>query len=76
MELVRKKCFWLFDYQTNLLPSPPAGKFDAILADNGVNLARIRIWTSTNDEDYSLAYGLELAKRAVDLGMSLLIGVT
>ncbi|KAE9404643.1 glycoside hydrolase family 53 protein [Gymnopus androsaceus JB14] len=50
-----------------------AGKFDAILADNGVNLARIRIWTSTNDEDYSLAYGLELGKRAVDLGMSLLI---
>lgn len=63
--------FWL-PYQF----SASAEKFDTILADNGVNLARIRVWTSTNDEDYSLAYGLELAKRAVDLGMSLLIGMS
>ncbi|KAJ3933513.1 MAG: glycoside hydrolase family 53 protein [Lentinula lateritia] len=48
-------------------------KFDTILANNGVNLARIRIWTSTNDADYSLDYGLALAKRAVAAGMSLLI---
>ncbi|KAJ3858030.1 glycoside hydrolase family 53 protein [Lentinula lateritia] len=49
-------------------------KFDTILANHGVNLARIRIWTSTNDADYSLDYGLALAKRAVAAGMSLLIG--
>jgi arabinogalactan endo-1,4-beta-galactosidase len=48
-------------------------KFDAILANNGVNLARIRVWTSTDEADYSLDYGLALAKRAVALGMSLLI---
>ncbi|KAE9404658.1 endogalactanase [Gymnopus androsaceus JB14] len=48
-------------------------KFDAILHNHGVNLARIRIWTSTNNEDYSLTYGLALAKRAVALGMELLI---
>ncbi|KAH7878624.1 endogalactanase [Lentinula edodes] len=48
-------------------------KFDTILANQGVNLARIRIWTSTNDADYSLDYGLALAKRAVAAGMSLLI---
>ncbi|KAF8830526.1 hypothetical protein HHX47_DHR2001059 [Lentinula edodes] len=48
-------------------------KFDTILANHGVNLARIRIWTSTNDADYSLDYGLALAKRAVAAGMSLLI---
>ncbi|KAF9066770.1 endogalactanase [Rhodocollybia butyracea] len=48
-------------------------KFDAILHNHGVNLARIRVWTSTNNEDYSLSYGLALAKRAVALGMDLLI---
>ncbi|KAJ3783581.1 glycoside hydrolase family 53 protein [Lentinula boryana] len=48
-------------------------KFDTILANHGVNLARIRIWTSTNDADYSLDYGLALAERAVAAGMSLLI---
>ncbi|KAJ3827576.1 glycoside hydrolase family 53 protein [Lentinula raphanica] len=53
--------------------SGTTGKFDTILANHGVNLARIRIWTSTNDADYSLDYGLALAKRAVAAGMSLLI---
>ncbi|KAJ8077222.1 hypothetical protein AAF712_004116 [Marasmius tenuissimus] len=48
-------------------------KFDAILAKRGVNLARIRIWTSTSDSNYSLNYGLQLAKRAKALGMKLLI---
>ncbi|KAL0577635.1 hypothetical protein V5O48_004360 [Marasmius crinis-equi] len=48
-------------------------KFDAILAKRGVNLARIRIWTSNSDSNYSLNYGLQLAKRAKALGMKLLI---
>ncbi|KAF5389599.1 hypothetical protein D9757_004189 [Collybiopsis confluens] len=48
-------------------------KLDQILHNHGVNLARIRVWTSTNNADYSLTYGLALAKRAVALGMSLLI---
>ncbi|KAJ3897452.1 glycosyl hydrolase family 53-domain-containing protein [Lentinula edodes] len=48
-------------------------KFDAILHNHGVNLARIRVWTSANNADYSLSYGLALAKRAVALGMELLI---
>jgi arabinogalactan endo-1,4-beta-galactosidase len=48
-------------------------KFETILAAHGTNLARIRIWTSTNNADYSLTYGLALAKRAVAAKMSLLI---
>ncbi|KAJ7043957.1 arabinogalactan endo-1,4-beta-galactosidase [Mycena alexandri] len=53
--------------------SSSAAKFETILAKHGANLARIRIWTSTNNQDYSLTYGLALAKRAVAAGMSLLI---
>ncbi|KAJ7481612.1 glycoside hydrolase family 53 protein [Mycena latifolia] len=48
-------------------------KFETILAAHGTNLARIRIWTSTNNADYSLTYGLALAKRAVAAGMALLV---
>ncbi|KAJ7193501.1 arabinogalactan endo-1,4-beta-galactosidase [Mycena pura] len=48
-------------------------KLETILANHGTNLARIRIWTSTNSADYSLTYGLALAKRAVAAGMTLLI---
>ncbi|KIY47890.1 arabinogalactan endo-1,4-beta-galactosidase [Fistulina hepatica ATCC 64428] len=47
--------------------------FETILAENGANLARIRIWTSDEYTEYSLDYGLALAKRAVDAGMALLI---
>ncbi|KAF9263361.1 arabinogalactan endo-1,4-beta-galactosidase [Marasmius fiardii PR-910] len=50
-----------------------AAKFDAILTKHGANLARIRIWTSTSDSNYSLNYGIQLAKRAKALGMKLLI---
>ncbi|KAF7318717.1 Arabinogalactan endo-beta-1,4-galactanase [Mycena chlorophos] len=56
-------------YSQNGVTTP----FEKILHNNGVNLARIRIWTSTNNDDYSLTYGLALAKRAVAAGMSLLI---
>ncbi|GLB42187.1 putative arabinogalactan [Lyophyllum shimeji] len=48
-------------------------KFETILKNHGANLARIRIWTSTSDSNYSLNYGLALAKRAVAAGMTLLI---
>ncbi|KAK7462837.1 hypothetical protein VKT23_007414 [Stygiomarasmius scandens] len=47
--------------------------FDAILAKHGCNLARIRIWTSTDNSQYSLNYGLALAKRAVANHMSILV---
>ncbi|KAJ7707125.1 arabinogalactan endo-1,4-beta-galactosidase [Mycena metata] len=53
--------------------SSSAAKLETILAKHGANLARIRVWTSTNNQDYSLTYGLALAKRAVAAGMSLLI---
>ncbi|KAF7343488.1 Arabinogalactan endo-beta-1,4-galactanase [Mycena venus] len=46
-------------------------KFETILAAHGTNLARIRIWTSTNNADYSLTYGLGLAKRAAAAGMAI-----
>jgi arabinogalactan endo-1,4-beta-galactosidase len=48
-------------------------KLDAILAAHGTNLARIRIWTSTNNADYSLTYGLSMAKRAAATGMAIMI---
>jgi arabinogalactan endo-1,4-beta-galactosidase len=48
-------------------------KFETILHNHGVNLARIRIWTSTNDADYSLNYGLALAKRAAAAGMQIML---
>ncbi|KAJ7064661.1 glycoside hydrolase family 53 protein [Mycena amicta] len=46
---------------------------ETILHNNGVNLARIRVWTSTNNADYSLTYGLALAKRAAAAGMSIYV---
>jgi len=50
-----------------------ATKFETILKNHGTNLARIRIWTSTNNADYSTTYGLALAKRAKAAGMSILL---
>ncbi|KAG6830244.1 hypothetical protein H0H87_008771, partial [Tephrocybe sp. NHM501043] len=48
-------------------------KFETILKNHGANLARIRVWTSTSNSQYSLAYGLALAKRAVAAGMTLMV---
>lgn len=48
-------------------------KFETILKNHGANLARIRVWTSTNNADYSLTYGLALAKRAAAAGMAIMI---
>lgn len=48
-------------------------KFETILHNHGANLARIRVWTSTNDADYSLNYGLALAKRVVAAGMEVYV---
>jgi arabinogalactan endo-1,4-beta-galactosidase len=53
--------------------SSTATAFETILANHGVNLARIRVWTSTNNNDYSLDYGLALAKKAVAAGMEILV---
>ncbi|KIM46779.1 glycoside hydrolase family 53 protein [Hebeloma cylindrosporum] len=48
-------------------------KFETILRNNGANLARIRVWTSTLDSEYSLNYGLALAKRAAAAGMEIYV---
>jgi len=48
-------------------------KFENILRGHGVNLARIRVWTSTLDSEYSLNYGLALAKRASAAGMEIFV---
>ncbi|KAF8440393.1 glycoside hydrolase family 53 protein [Boletus edulis BED1] len=45
---------------------------EKILYDYGVNIARIRIWTSGT---YDLTYGLKLAKRAKAVGMDILIAL-
>ncbi|KDR73065.1 hypothetical protein GALMADRAFT_73049 [Galerina marginata CBS 339.88] len=48
-------------------------KFETIIHNHGANLARIRVWTSTDDADYSLKYGLALAKRVVAAGMEVYV---
>lgn len=47
--------------------------FETILRNHGANIARIRIWTSTIDSQYSLNYGLALAKRAKAAGLSIYV---
>ncbi|KAL4776278.1 Arabinogalactan endo-beta-1,4-galactanase A [Aspergillus nidulans var. acristatus] len=45
--------------------------FELILADNGVNSIRQRVWVNPSDgSSYNLEYNLELAKRVQDAGMS------
>ena len=46
---------------------------ETILKNQGCNLARIRIWTSNNYNEYNLAYGLALAKRAAAAGMDIYV---
>ncbi|KAF8151191.1 endogalactanase [Pholiota molesta] len=53
--------------------SASGAKFETILHNHGTNLARIRVWTSTSNSDYSLTYGLALAKRAQAAGMNILV---
>ncbi|KDQ11602.1 glycoside hydrolase family 53 protein [Botryobasidium botryosum FD-172 SS1] len=53
--------------------SSSAVPFETILSRHGVNLARIRIWVNTNDNSYSLNYGLALAKKAQAAGMQILV---
>jgi arabinogalactan endo-1,4-beta-galactosidase len=53
--------------------SASGAKFETILHNHGTNLARIRVWTSTSNSDYSLTYGLALAKRAQAAGMDILV---
>lgn len=42
---------------------------ETILADNGVNSVRQRIWVNPSDGSYDLDYNVELAKRVKDAGM-------
>ncbi|KAL4944223.1 Arabinogalactan endo-beta-1,4-galactanase A [Aspergillus oleicola] len=44
---------------------------ETILADNGVNSIRQRIWVNPSDGSYDLDYNLELAQRVQDAGMSI-----
>jgi arabinogalactan endo-1,4-beta-galactosidase len=53
--------------------SASGAKFETILHNHGTNLARIRVWTSTSNSDYSLTYGLALAKRAQAAGMNIMV---
>jgi len=46
---------------------------ERILANHGANLARIRVWTSTDDAQYSLNHALQLAKRARAVGMEIYV---
>lgn len=47
--------------------------FERILRNHGANLSRIRIWTSTSNSQYSLNYGLALAKRSAAAGMAIMV---
>jgi arabinogalactan endo-1,4-beta-galactosidase len=53
--------------------SRSGAKFETILHNHGTNLARIRVWTSNSTSEYSLAYGLALAKRAKAAGMDIYV---
>jgi len=53
--------------------SASGAKFETILHNHGANLARIRVWTSTSSSQYSLSYGLALAKRVVAAGMQVYV---
>lgn len=53
--------------------SPSGAKLETILKNRGANLARIRIWTSTSYSNYSLEYGLALAKRAAAAGLTIYV---
>lgn len=44
--------------------------FETILASHGCNTARIRVWTSGQ---YQLSYGLALARRVKEAGMTLVV---
>lgn len=44
--------------------------FETILASQGCNAARIRVWTAG---DYTLDYGIALAKRAKAAGMKIMV---
>lgn len=44
--------------------------FETILKNHGSNAARVRIWTAG---DYTLSYGLQLAKRIKAAGMTLIV---
>lgn len=46
-----------------------SAKLETILADNGVNTVRQRLWVNPSDGIYGLDYNLELAARMVDAGM-------
>ncbi|KAJ8468721.1 hypothetical protein ONZ45_g6412 [Pleurotus djamor] len=48
-------------------------RFENILRNKGANIARIRIWTSTSNSQYSLNYGLALARRARDAGLAIYV---
>ncbi|KAF8155939.1 endogalactanase [Crassisporium funariophilum] len=53
--------------------SASGAKLETILHNHGANLARIRVWTSTSNTQYSLTYGLALAKRAAAAGMEIYV---
>ncbi|KAL4921570.1 family 53 glycosyl hydrolase [Aspergillus aurantiobrunneus] len=44
---------------------------ESILADNGVNSIRQRLWVNPSDGSYDLEYNLELARRVQAAGMSI-----
>lgn len=52
----------------NLAGEPQA--LETILADNGANSIRQRIWVNPADGVYDLEYNVELAKRVQNAGMS------
>lgn len=48
-----------------------SAKLETILAANGVNTVRQRLWVNPSDGVYGLEYNLELAARMVDAGMKI-----
>ncbi|KAI0012175.1 family 53 glycosyl hydrolase [Xylariaceae sp. FL0662B] len=53
--------------------SGTARSLEQILADNGVNTVRQRVWVNPSDGNYNLDYNLKLAKRAQAVGLEVYV---
>ena len=62
-----------FKYKTT---SGTTEALETILAGNGVNAVRQRLWaTSSSGDDYGLAYNIKLAKRAKAAGLKVYLDI-
>jgi arabinogalactan endo-1,4-beta-galactosidase len=52
-----------------------ATKLETLLASNGINTVRQRLWVNPTDGNYNLEYNIALAKRAKAAGMNIYLNL-